>query len=296
MDSDDVIYTDVLPDLSKFLIDDTHINSDIVIIKSVHKFSDGYTETIQYGNDTVDEYMNSFFYGSHLYVGQLWNFCFRRTFLIQNDIKCPDTYTQEDWCFFLSAYCYAKNISFFRQYFYEYRIYISELSLTGNEFDKQFDRISASRSSFFHRLVSLYESDIQENKKQNIGYMLQIYILLSQWDRRLYQDNSTVNIFLNRLRFNIAEYTDNWNKRIYIAPCFFEAHLAVELINSWYKEVHGENGIIGFIDANNQSPRAKFLENNTGLPVYTINDIIVNGGGGGLMTLYLFLASMLTKL
>jgi glycosyltransferase involved in cell wall biosynthesis len=289
MDSDDVIYSDVLPDLGKFLMNDVVENSDIVIIKSVHKFSDNHIENICY--DTVDEYINDFFYGSHKHVGQLWNFCFRKIFLVRNNVRCPNTYTQEDWCFFLSAYCYAKKISIFHQCIYEYRICSSSLSLLGNEFKKQYGNIITYRRSFFRHILSLYESNIQKDKKQNIEHLLYTYILLSQWDIVSYQHNNNVDKFLNRLRVNISEYTDNWNKKIYIAPCFLEAQPTVELINSWYNEqrmamVSGGGGVVGFIDANSSSPRAKFCKNNTGLPVYTINDVILRGVGDSVILIF----------
>jgi glycosyltransferase involved in cell wall biosynthesis len=235
MDSDDVIDGDILPELSEFLMDKTQQNMDFIIMnKCRHKFLDGHIENVQYGDGTIDGYINSFFYTSHRIVGQLWNFIFKRFFLVENDIKCLDTYIQEDWGFFLSAYCCAKNISIYQQYFYEYRIGNTfSLSLLGNDFDKQFDKIRNARRLFFHRLITLYENDIESNKTKHLEHFLYTYILLSQWDVEIYKKNENIYGILNKFRTNLIDYTDNWTRRIYIAPCFFEAPFAARLITAW---------------------------------------------------------------
>ncbi|MDR2098112.1 MAG: glycosyltransferase [Spirochaetaceae bacterium] len=275
MDSDDTVYPDVLPRLARFLTGRDTVNSDFVILyKSAHKFPDGHIENVLYGSGTVDEYINNFVYIAYEERGELWNCCFRKIFLIQNSIKCPDTYIHEDWCFFLSAYCRANKISVFRQCFYEHHIENKSLSLLGHKSDSQFNKIADARSTLFHCLISLYESDIPGDKKYLIEYLLSKYILLSQWNPLLYQNNETVRRILDQLRLNIAGYTENWNKKIYIAPCFLEAAFTAELIAAWSENsVRGGGGIAGFIDADNSSERALACQKTSGLTAYKINEI-----------------------
>jgi glycosyltransferase involved in cell wall biosynthesis len=235
MDSDDVIYGDRLPELCEFLTDKTQQNMDFVIVnKCRYRFLDGHIENIQHGNGTIDEYINSFFYIVHIRIGQLWNFIFRRIFLIENSIESLHIYLGEDRCFFLSAYCHAKNISIYSRYFYEYRVG-SDFSLAwlGNDFVKNFDKIRNSRRLFFRHLITLYESDIQNDKKNHIEHLLHTFILLSQWDADEYRKNKNICNILNKLRNNLINYTNNWSKKIYISPCFFEAQFVARLVTDW---------------------------------------------------------------
>ncbi|MDR2802972.1 MAG: hypothetical protein LBB22_01620, partial [Treponema sp.] len=74
---------------------------------------------------------------------------------------------------------------------------------------------------------------------------------------------------LDKLRGNISRWTDGWQKNIYISPCFLEAAAAAKLINEW----GGGGDVLGFIDKNKGSKRAASCARESGINVYSLNDI-----------------------
>jgi glycosyltransferase involved in cell wall biosynthesis len=268
MDSDDIIYGRILPELAVFLESARCRDVDVVSFNKVaYKFADGGVEIINNFDKITDEWWHRVFdWRNSLHNRiELWNFCFRRRFLVKNDIKCDNVRNQEDCSLIFTAICYAKKTAVFLQSFYEYRVY-ADASITATV---EWENIIAGRKSVFNSLLRLCEADIPQDKKKRAENLLYRTILYSQWEPDLYRNNEIVSGALDRLRGQIAVYTDNWRKKAYISPCFFEASAAAKLILKW----GGGGTCVGFIDKNKTSPRARTCQKDSGLTVYNLSDI-----------------------
>jgi glycosyltransferase involved in cell wall biosynthesis len=270
MDSDDVIYTDVLPDLAAFLSKERGCDM-VVFEKYVSRLSDGRTQIKQFGDGTADGVITALENGSCT----LWNFCFNKVFLNRAGIRCPETYAFEDWAAVISSWFYSEKYLPFSGCFYEHRE-DTELSLASEErnFNPESQNVPAGLREFFDRLISLSTVNAEKRKKKSIDRLTYKYILHSQWKSGLYKNSAIVKNILNGLRDKIADCSKNFTKEIYIAPCFMGAFNAVVLIKEW------GGHIAGFIDNNPALPRALSLKKATALNVYKIGEVNLGGGGG----------------
>jgi glycosyltransferase involved in cell wall biosynthesis len=272
MDSDDTVYSETLPALALFL--EEKEDSDIVFLgATVFEWPDGRKEVRQYGDGSLKGCIEYFVNGTSFNIPS-WNFVFKTSFVIDNGINFPETYLEEDTYFSITAYCYAKNISYFSGCFYKYNIN-SVLSIGQQISDYVSDR--KSDITFFDQLVFLSNADIDKNKKIVLEKFIYKYILLSLWDRRRYRNSKTVTNALTKLYDTISDFSFNWTKQIYISPCFSRAVSAAMLIKEWGGRV------MGFIDNNPSGKRAVSCKNASNLNVHRINEIgndIIRGGGG----------------
>ncbi|MDR2659707.1 MAG: glycosyltransferase family 2 protein [Spirochaetaceae bacterium] len=232
MDSDDIIYGHILPELAEFLKSARCDDVDIVSFNKItYKFADNSVKIINNFDKITDEWWHRVFdwRNSPHNRTELWNFCFRRCFLVKNDIKCDNVHGQEECRLVFTAVCYAKKTAVFLQGFYEYRVRAASSLTATAERKNQIE----GRKSVFNSLLLLCEADIPRDKKTHAENLLYRTILYSQWDSYLYRNNKTVYGALDRLRGQIAVYTDNWRKKAYISPCFLEAPAAAKLISNW---------------------------------------------------------------
>jgi glycosyltransferase involved in cell wall biosynthesis len=272
MDSDDLIYGDILPELARFLVKE--YEADIAVMgQTAFIRTDGRREIKQFGDGTV-EGIDAVFGRQPAETASVWNFFYNRNFLIKNDIYFPDTYFNEDSCFTVSAYCHAKKISYFSQCFYEYH-YFTPLSI--NSQIERFAYTSSKRRNgtikFFDTLIELSKSGISAERKYIIECLIYMYILHSQWESERYKNNKMISQMLDKLWSTIADYSENFSRKIYIAPCFMGAVNAAALMSRWGCR------IAGFIDNNPESPRAAACKKSSGLNIYKINEIVLGGGG-----------------
>jgi glycosyltransferase involved in cell wall biosynthesis len=274
MDGDDVIYGDVLPELAAFLKNPQRRDTDIVFLNEVMlRYQDSRLKKIQFfakdGESTdiwLDKHFLKFTHGVDNGWG-VWHYFYRRTFLLQHDIKCVEAYHMEDVSITLSAACYAKKISIFPHCFYEYRV-SSPLSLVAMKFENNTKIFIDGRRLFFKNFSELCESDIPDDRKIRVEHLLYRFILYSRWEPEAYKNSAAVRRALEKLRANIARYTEDWRKKVYASPCLFEAAALAKLLNEW-----GGGGMLGFIDKNNTSERALSCARESGCNVYNISDI-----------------------
>jgi glycosyltransferase involved in cell wall biosynthesis len=271
MDSDDVILGDVLPDLAAFLSKERDCDM-VVFEKYVSRLSDGRTQIKQFGDGTADGVITAL----ENEGCPLWNFCFRRIFLNNTGIRCPETYAFEDWTTVISAWFYSEKCLLFPGCFYEYREESEgSLVLLDRKFNFESKNIPSGLNEFFNRLIQLSTIDMPLYKKKNLDRLIYRHILHSQWEPDLYKNNKIVENMLDRLRGKIADYSENFAIKIFISPCFLGAINLAALIKEW------GGHIAGFIDNNPASPRSLSLKKATALNVYKIDEII--GGGGGIV-------------
>jgi glycosyltransferase involved in cell wall biosynthesis len=279
MDSDDVIYGDALPELAAFLAKER--DSDIIVLSEArYKFPDGRAETRRYaggsGKDAIDEITDNFRNGA--FGGTLWNFCYKRSFLEACNILFPETYTSDDETFSTSACFYAKKIVFFKGCLYEYRLY-SDLSINSQieQFDCKSEKIFKGRSEYFNRLLELYESDLPDGRKRYVENFIFEYILCSLWEPERYKNNTMVKRCLDKFHDTLARFSESWRRELYIAPCFMGAVNAANLITGWGASV------TGFVDREPAAPRAMSCKKESGLDVFTIDEVLAGGKRGGIV-------------
>jgi glycosyltransferase involved in cell wall biosynthesis len=270
MDSDDVIYGDVLPELAGFL-EKEHDSDVVVFSKTNYKFPDNRLETRHYADSSFEEPIKNF--RSDAFGGTLWHFCYRRSFLADNKIWFPETYISDDETFSTHAYFCAEKISYFKDCFYEYRLY-TDLSINSQieQFDYKSEKISSGRSEYFARLLELYESALPPGRKQYVENYIFEYILCALWEPERYRNNKMVEQAMSRLRGAIARFSGDWSRKLYVAPCFMGALNAVELLKSW------GGGIAGVVDKDPSSRRALAFKEVSGLGVYKISEIASGSG------------------
>jgi glycosyltransferase involved in cell wall biosynthesis len=271
MDSDDIVYGHILPKLTDFLAKER--DADIVAMGlTTFKWPNGRKETRRFGDGSAKG-IDDAFRRQTLCSGNVWNYWYNKNLLIKNNISFPCLYTNEDNCFTISAYCYAEKISYFEGCFYEYRYY-NPLSLNSQieEFDYTNERIVSGMTEYFNTLLGLLKSNITAEKINFIESLIYKYILHSQLKPEQYMNNEIVMRSLSKLRGIMANYSNNFSRKIYITPCFQGAFNATALINRWGGQ------IAGFIDNNPASPRALSLKKASALNVCRIDEI--DGGGG----------------
>jgi glycosyltransferase involved in cell wall biosynthesis len=275
MDSDDIIYGAALPELADFLKNASARNADMIVFSEVmFRFPDGRTESRFTGG--ADGWLDKLFAWEHLIynnnISQVWNYCYRKAFIVKNDIKCIETHHLEDISMSINAACRAKKAFIFPRCFYEYRLE-SKLSLDalGRECYAEQTK-KQGRKLFFNAVARLCEADIPPDRKERVEKLLRRVILYSLYEPEAYRQNASVRGALNALREKTALYTGNWQKNIYISPCFFEAAAAAKLLDEF--RIRGGGGTFaGFIDRDKTSPRAKECQRQSGFNVYTIDDV-----------------------
>jgi hypothetical protein len=245
----------------------------VVMGQTTFTWPDGRAETRQFGDGTAKS-IDEIFKNQILATGTVWNYCFNKSFLTKNKIHFPELYSNEDGCFTITSYCYAKKISYFDGCLYEYHHY-SPLSLNTQveQFDYLPGKIADGLAGFFDNLLKLLENGILVEKKDFIELLVYRYSLYSQWKNGQYKNNRIVNDMLGKLHNVIAEYTDDFTKPVYITPCFQAALNAALLLRGWGAH------IAGFIDKNPVSARALSCKKASGLNIYDINEIECGGGG-----------------
>jgi glycosyltransferase involved in cell wall biosynthesis len=271
MDSDDVIYSEKLPELADFLAKEQ--TSDIIVFSDTkYKFPDNRIETRHYSDGVFDETVNNF--RNDTFGGTLWHFCYKRSFLTDKNIWFPETYISDDETFSTAAYFCAKQISYFNDYFYEYRLY-TNLSINSQieHFDYKSEKMSKGRSEYFNRLLELYESSLPDGRREYVENFIYEYILCTLWEPERYRDNRAVKQALERLHGTVARFSENWSRKLYIAPCFIGAVNALTLIKSWGGDVAGA------VDNDPLSGRAEAFKKVSGLGVHKAPEIIRGGGG-----------------
>jgi glycosyltransferase involved in cell wall biosynthesis len=269
MDSDDVIYGRLLPELAAFL--KTAGDADMVVFAEVmFRFADGSLKKIQIGGNNADGWLDKLFTWQHsIYdAAEAWNYCCRKTLLAENDIIFPETYYSEDVCVSFSAACHAKKTLIFPHCFYEHRIggtlsLVTLIIEAGTE-----KKMVEGRKSVFARLARLCESDIPADRKERVERLLYRSILYSLYEPDVYRQNKSVCLALNILHEQVILYTGNRQKNIYISPCFLEAAATAGLL----AEFAGRR-ISGFIDRDKSSPRARNCQKESGINVYSLSDI-----------------------
>jgi glycosyltransferase involved in cell wall biosynthesis len=272
MDSDDLIYPEILSKVARFLTD-AHDCDIVILAKTVFKWPDGSVKTRRFSDGSREGVIDCFLRG-HILNFSLYNFFYKKSFLIENSIYAPETYLNEDEIFAISAYCHAKKIDAFTgDCFYEH-YFDNDMSLTKESYNYESDRIKASQIEYFSRLFLLSKSPMPPDRKKIIQRRMEEYLLCSQWEPCLYNDNEDVKRLLNGVCAMLASYSENWSRNLYISPCFLNAVNLAKLISAW------GGRLLGFIDNNPASPRAASLKKVSGLAVYKIHDVISGGGGG----------------
>jgi glycosyltransferase involved in cell wall biosynthesis len=120
LDSDDVIYPDILPKMASAL--QNECDADVMVLKSGgFKYPDGHTEEKHVYFSSQETLPLDSLFRVHFF-GQLWHYCFRRSFLDKYRIRCPNISLHEDFCFSLQSLCYARKTAVFPYTFHEYRV------------------------------------------------------------------------------------------------------------------------------------------------------------------------------
>jgi glycosyltransferase involved in cell wall biosynthesis len=269
MDSDDLIADGALTKFCSFLRNQA-ISDFIALTKVILRWPDGKEEYKNNGNNSMKGIADNFFSKIAGY-GSLWNYCFRRRFITDNNIKCPEAYMDEDTCFLLSSYCYAGNISFYNDEFYIHNENTPlSLSVLSRDFDFESQKILKARTEFFSHILTLSRANIPEQKKQLVNDLLSRHILCAYWDDKhkdiFLQDDIVVKI-VNKLYETVYKYTHSARKNVYIAPCFIDVLGALKLLSEW------NISVLGFVDNNPDSPRAIACKKAFGLDVLSIDKV-----------------------
>jgi glycosyltransferase involved in cell wall biosynthesis len=269
MDSDDLIADGALTKFCGFLRNQT--TSDfIALTKVILRWPDGKEEYKINSNNSKESIENNFFTKIAGY-GSLWNYCFRRKFIIENKIQCPEAYMDEDTCFLLSVYCNTDNLLFYNNEFYiHYENTKLSLSTLSRNFDFESEKIRKARMVFFSHILSLSQNNIAREKKLFVDNLLSKHILCVYWDdecRTNFLLNEKVNGMVCNFYTAIYKQTFAGKKSVYIAPCFIDALSALKILTEWGIKV------LGFIDNNPGSPRALACKKTFGLNVFSVDKI-----------------------
>jgi glycosyltransferase involved in cell wall biosynthesis len=276
MDSDDRIYPEILPKIARFL-KGAHDCDIVILAKSVEKWPDSGEKIRQFADGSREGVIDYFLLGRIIEL-QLYHFFYKKCFLIENSIYNPETYFNEDICFSVSAYCYAKKADVFTGGCFYVHNYDSVRSLFNEAYNYETyesDKIKISQIEYFNRLFLLSKVSMPPDRKNIIQRFMAARLLCSQWEPGLYRGNEDVNRLLDGLRDMLAAYSENWSRTLYVSPCFLGALNITRLLDAW------GGRLAGFIDNNPDSPRAASLKKNSGLGVYKIHDVIARDGGGG---------------
>jgi glycosyltransferase involved in cell wall biosynthesis len=272
MDSDDMIAHEALDKFCRFLREQATPDF-IALTKVILCWPDGKTEYKNNGNTSVEGIVDNFFSKISGY-GSLWNYCFRKRFIIAHGIRCPESFMDEDTCFLLSSYCYATNISFYNDDFYIHNENTPlSLSTLSRDFNFKSRKILQARTEFFMHILDLVQTDISKAKTKLMKKLLSKHILCAYWDNKCIEDfasNDIVVEIVNQLHTTIYRYTCLSRKNVYISPCFIDALGALKLLSEC------KVNVLGFIDNNPDSPRAVACKKAFGLGVYSIDEIKPN--------------------
>jgi glycosyltransferase involved in cell wall biosynthesis len=251
MDSDDIIYPNVLPKLINYL--KSKNETDMIVFN--------HFDTIGKNSEVEHKHFNivSVKYGfpSGFWTGRgasIWNFVFKRNFLEKNAIKFLDLPYHEDNCFTMTAYFYSQKINVFNSPFYVY---------SDNNYSNQLTTIRTIKNSMRSQLTSHEEIrkflNVPVNsimggggdKMQSIREYLSFFILRLFFDDSYLQSSDKLFKFERNILINfyntIVKYSMNFEKKIYIMPCFQLAIPAAKFII----QIGGLLG--GFLDNNPDS-------------------------------------------
>jgi glycosyltransferase involved in cell wall biosynthesis len=288
IDSDDIIYGEKLPELADFL--EKKQDCDVIVLsKAKYKFPDGRLESRFYADgafDKTDEAYNidkifdkvTNTFRKNSFGGTLWNFCYRRSFLEENKICFPETFASDDETFSTTALFYAKKAAVFHDYFYEYCLY-TPMSINSQveQFDCKSEKIYKGRSAYFNRLLELRESNLPADNARHIENFIYENILCTLYEPECYKGNAVVERCFDGFHDAVRRFSKNWTRKLYIAPCFMGAVNAAALLKNWGASA------AGFVDKSPDSPRAAACKKETGLGVYTINELLNGGTDGGIL-------------
>jgi glycosyltransferase involved in cell wall biosynthesis len=176
LDSDDVIYPDMLPKLASAL--QNECDADVMFFEnSGFKYPDGHIEEKHVNFSPLEALpLDSLFRVN--FFGQLWHYCFRRSFLDKYRIRCPDISLHEDFCFSLQSLCYARKTAVFPYMFHEYHV-----NSTGSINSAQGDPLSANQriieghQKFYMVIKEMLDSGIDDSKKESLRTLLSHCIL-----------------------------------------------------------------------------------------------------------------------
>ncbi|MDR2409569.1 MAG: glycosyltransferase family 2 protein [Bacteroidales bacterium] len=272
MDSDDLIAPKALSKFCNFI--QSHTESDFIALTNlILRWPDGVEEYKNNHNESKKSIENNFFSKIAGY-GSLWNYCFRRKFIIDHQIKCPDAYMDEDTCFLLSAYCNTDNISFYNDEFYiHYENTKLSLSTLSRDFDFESKKILKARIEFFSHILKLSQDKIAEDKRLFVDNLLAKHILCAFWGdehRKDFMANDKVKRIVDALYRTIYGQTSPNTKGVYIAPCFIDALSALKILSEW------DIRVLGFIDNNPDSQRALACKKTFGLNISSVENIQLN--------------------
>jgi glycosyltransferase involved in cell wall biosynthesis len=142
MDSDDIIYPDVLPKLINYLKSENETDMVVFnhfdIIRKNTKIEHKHFNIIS----VKDGFPSGFWTGRG---ASIWNFVFKRNFLEKNAIKFLDLPYHEDNCFTMTAYFYSRKINVFDSPFYIY---------SDNNYSNQLTTIRTIKNSMCSQLRS----------------------------------------------------------------------------------------------------------------------------------------------
>jgi glycosyltransferase involved in cell wall biosynthesis len=166
MDSDDVIYSSVLPELLFFLEMDKI--ADMVFFPSTaHRQSDG-TVNVTSFNMSDPKILPLYEIHGDWHSGMLWYFCFRRQFISAYQIEFPNNYPFEDQIFSITALSYVKYFTVFPLVLYEYRMY-SENSTMQKRSDLSYWRMErCGQTDYYYTIKKLVQCGIVSHEKKVI--------------------------------------------------------------------------------------------------------------------------------
>jgi glycosyltransferase involved in cell wall biosynthesis len=178
LDSDDVIYPDMLPKLASALQNER--DADLMFFEnSGFKYPDGYIEKKHVHFSPLEALPLDSIFRVHFF-GQLWHYCFRRSFLDKYRIHCPDISFHEDFCFSLQSLCYARKTAVFPYTFHEYRVNSAgSINSAPDDPLSANQRIIEGHHKFYTVIKEMLGSAINDSKKESLRTLLSHCILYS---------------------------------------------------------------------------------------------------------------------
>jgi glycosyltransferase involved in cell wall biosynthesis len=177
LDNDDIIYSDVLPELLSIL---KHENeTDVLFFKTVNfHYPDGHIE-LQTFDIPLSGHLPLCDLILDITLLSLWNFCFRRAFINEKRIRCSNTFYNEDNGFTLLALSNANKISPIPFTFYEYRLNMAESLSSTDKPDLICRGRMLGRIKFYTGIREILNTEIPYDRKISIKELLAKCILFT---------------------------------------------------------------------------------------------------------------------
>jgi glycosyltransferase involved in cell wall biosynthesis len=272
LDSDDVIFTEVLPELIRVL--ENNPETDIVCMNTMALLQNGQKNKISIVEEegVVDALSNTIDDFGVEPGSALWFYAFRRDFIQKNKILCPITKGAEDQVFVMEAFYHAQKIYRFPRFFYLH-------DLTSEDSDSQhifkIDDLLISMKSFLSLGGTRYSTAPSTAKAEMImSLCLAFLIPMPGWcDVELLlslvnpdsaghfealklvengafpvldtmSHTSLPAVFMNYLYEKLRRLSNDFQKKLYFCPCTISSL-------GWAKIISRLGGIVtGFADNN----------------------------------------------